>query len=48
MRRCRTCKKKLQKDEKKYCRACLEFHLYNYSEDELEIIEQKYERSHNK
>ncbi len=42
-RYCQTCGKKLKKNEWEDCRACAEYHAYNYPPHELESLEEEYQ-----
>ena len=41
--KCKTCKRKLKGKELEYCNSCKEFHKYNYSEEDLDILLETYD-----
>ena len=43
-KRCQACDKVLQKNEKRFCKTCKEFHRYKYSKKDLEKIVNEYEK----
>ena len=43
-KRCQVCGKVLQKDEKRFCKTCQEFHQYKYPKKDLEKIVKEYEK----
>ena len=47
MKKCKVCGKKLEENETEYCKTCIEFHDYFYSNEELDRLLEEYERMEN-
>ena len=44
MRKCKTCGKQLEKNEKRFCKTCKEFHQYRYPKRQLKKVLKEYDQ----